>query len=391
MAWKVSCVMDERMKFIVDCASGQWSMAEVCRRSGISRKTGYKWLDRYTEQGVDSLKDRSRVPHHHPNEVDAETEERIVEYKNKHMLWGPLKVRAQLLKDFSQRPWPAASTIGDILKRRGLVVARIKRNHATPSQTPLAHCGAPNDVWCADFKGWFRTGDGTRCDPLTITDGHTRFILRCQSMTGKTGFEHVRPLFEASFREFGLPRAIRSDNGPPFASVGLGGLSRLSVWWIRLGIVPERIRPGHPEENGRHERMHRTLKQATANPPKRTLKAQQRAFDQFVHEFNCERPHQALGQQTPGSLYQASCTTFPRRLPPIPPYPDEWTVRKVKDSGRIKWKGHEIGVCAALTGEYIGLKPVSDRVWAIYFTTLPLALFDERRMKLKPLPGKAPQ
>jgi len=380
--------MEERMKFILDCQSGYWSMAELCRRYGVSRKTGYKWHKRYCEEGAKGLENRSRAPHIPHNAIAPDTIRDILAMKRKFSLWGPEKVLTMLQKKHPERHWPAVSTIGDILKRHGLTVARKKRNRATPSSQPLAHCTGANEVWCVDFKGWFRTGDGTRCDPLTITDGHSRFILMCQSMTGKTGFAQVKPLFEATFRQFGLPGAIRSDNGPPFASVGLAGLSRLSVWWIRLGITPERIRPGKPQENGRHERMHRTLKQATANPPQRTLRAQQRIFDSFVEEFNYVRPHQALGQQTPDSHYQDSPREFPSHLPALPSYPDEWTVRKVKDSGRIKWKGHEIHVCTPLTGEYIGFQPIDDAMWKIYFTDIAIGFFDERRFRIKQLPRK---
>jgi transposase InsO family protein len=276
--------------------------------------------------------------------------------------------------------------MGDILKRHGLVVSRKRRRHATASSRPLSHCTAPNEVWCVDFKGWFRTGDGTRCDPLTMSDGDTRFILRCQAMSGKTGFAKVKPLFEAAFREFGMPRAIRSDNGPPFASVGLAGLSKLAVWWIRLGIVPERIEPGKPQQNGRHERMHRTLKEASVNPPQRTLREQQRAFDQFVDEYNYHRPHQALGQRAPGDFYEPSTRQYPSRLPELAAYPDQWAVRKVKKSGQIKWNGHDIRVTDALVGQHVGLAPIEDGLWTVHFIDMPLGILDERVMKIKPLP-----
>ena len=383
MSWKVSCVMEERMRFVVECRSGNWSMAEVCRRCGISRKTGYKWLERYGEGDVEGLKDRARAPWSHPNAVDAATEHEILAFKRAHILWGPGKLLAKLQEREPQRTWPAASTIGDMLKRHGLVVRRRKRNHATSSSQPLAHCAGANDVWCADFKGWFRTGDGKRCDPLTITDASSRFILCCQAMSGKTGFFEVKPLFEATFRAVGLPRALRTDNGPPFASTGLGGLSRLSVWWIRLGITPERIQPGKPQENGRHERMHRTLKQATANPPQPNHRAQQRTFDHFVEEFNYERPHEALGQQPPASHYQPSPRIFPSRLPELPSYPDPWETRNVRGAGQMKWRGHDVCISQALVGQCIGLKPIDDGLWEIYFAHLPLAIFDERRLRVK--------
>ncbi len=386
MSWKVSCAMDERVKFVADCLSEEFCMAEVCRRYGVSRKTGYKWLERYHASGPDGLKERSRAPKSHPNAIDPETEAAIVSFKRAHMLWGPAKIRTVLRERHPKRYWPANSTIGDMLDRHGLVVKRKKRNRATPSSQPLAHCENPNDVWCVDFKGWFRTGDGTRCDPLTISDASTRFLLRCVGMSGGTSFVEVKPLFEAAFREFGLPKAIRSDNGAPFASLGLAGLSRLSVWWIRLGIRPERIRPGKPQDNGRHERMHRTLKAATAYPPQRSIRAQQRAFDAFVAEYNHERPHEALGQRPPGAFYVPSITPFPSRLPPLPDYDCDYITRKVRGSGQIKWRGHDVRITAALIGEYVGLAPIGDGLWKVYFTDIPLGIFEERKLKVNRLP-----
>lgn len=388
MPWKESCVMDERMKFIVECKSGEYSMAELCRGYGINRRTGYKWLARYESEGPCGLSDRSRRPHCNPTKIDDDIVNIIIECKGEHMLWGPKKIRAVLYGRSPEIVWPAVSTIGDILNRHGLVVHRRRRNRATPSAQPLEHCQAANHVWCIDFKGWFRTQNGRRCTPLTLSDGYSRFLLRCQSMSGNTGFEQVKPLLVAAFREFGLPYAIRSDNGAPFASVGLAGLSVLSVWWMRLGIRPERIWPGKPQENGRHERMHRTLKEATAKPPKATLKEQQQAFDRFVHEYNFERPHEALGQQPPAHFYQASPRSYPSRLPKMPEYPKDFIVRKIKDSGRIKWKGNELCLCSALTGQYVGFEQIEERLYRIYFMDQPIGYFDEKHLKVKPLSKK---
>lgn len=388
MGWKASCVMDERMKFIVDCESEELSMAEACRRAGISRKTGYKWLGRYEEEGLEGLKERSRASSRHPNAVEACTEQAILEMKRRHMTFGPAKIRVRLMHDAPEAQWPAVSTMGDILNRHGLVVPRKKRRRATPSAQPLRHCTRANDVWCADFKGWFCTRDGAHCEPLTITDGASRYLLCCQTMFSGTGFEQVKPAFEIAFRRYGMPQAIRTDNGPPFATVALGGLSRLSVWWLRLGIQPERIRPGRPQENGRHERMHRTLKAATAQPPRNNLRAQQRAFERFMHEYNEYRPHEALGQQTPATHYHPSPKSFPGRLPQAPPYPDEWRSRTVSPSGQMKWGGHDIQITAALRGERIGLKPIGDGVWEIYFLELLLGRFHERGLRVKRLSKK---
>ena len=238
-------------------------------------------------------------------------------------------------------------------------------------------------MWCADFKGWFRTQDGNRCTPLTITDGYSRYLLRCQGLDGSTGWLTVKPLFIEAFREYGMPAAIRTDNGPPFATTALGGLSTLSVWWLRLGIGLERIEPGKPQQNGRHERMHRTLKEATAKPPRSNLRTQQKAFDEFREEYNCHRPHEGLGQKPPAEFYAKSERQYPERLPGQRGYPDEWQKRMVREGGRIKWKGREINLTVALWGQQIGLKPVGDGRWAVYFESLELGVFDERKGRLE--------
>lgn len=385
MSWKASCVMEERMKFVVESLKEERSMASLCREFEVSRKTAYKWLARYHSQGPPGLTDRSRRPHTSPQETDEETRTAVLAYKQSHMDMGPKKIRAVLTRQHPERPWPAASTIGDLLKGEGLVVARGRRRRVMPSSRPLAHANGPNTVWCADFKGWFRTGNGRRCTPLTISDAYSRYLLRCQGLGGFTGYGTVRPLFEAVFREYGLPLAIRTDNGPPFASLGLEGLSRLAVWWLRLGITPERIKPGHPEQNGRHERMHRTLKEGAITPPAKTLRAQQHAFERFIHYYNEERPHESLGQCPPASAYGSSARSYPTRLLPTDHYPDSWPIRKVKNSGRIKWRGHELFLTAPLTGHYVGFQPLDDHRWLIHFMTQALAVLDEKRMKIRPL------
>jgi transposase InsO family protein len=280
--------------------------------------------------------------------------------------------------------WPALSTIGELLKREGLVVGRRKRQRTPPYSEPLAHADGPNRVWCADFKGWFRTRDGERIDPLTISDAHSRYLLRCQAVE-TTNTERVQAIFEAAFREYGLPEAIRTDNGAPFASRALAGLSRLAVWWIKLGIKPERIEAGHPEQNGRHERMHRTLKQETAQPPAANRREQQRVMDRFREEYNQVRPHEALGMRTPGSVYQPSWREYPTRIPE-PEYPETMLVRSVRYQGQIRWKKQEVFLSEVLWGERVGLLPVDDRWFKVYFAEVPLALFDSQRLYLKPLP-----
>lgn len=280
MPWKEIYPMCERAGFVQACREEIGSMAELCRRFGISRKTGYKWLLRFLEEGEEGLYERSRAPLHHPNATCSEIEDAIMAIREKYK-YGPKKIRVKLSKDWREQQIPFLSTIGDILKRRGLVPDRKVRRRATPSAQPLAHATEANLVWCADFKGWFRTRDGHRIDPLTVTDACTRYLLACQEMRGKTDTEHVKAVFDTLFRTYGLPERIRTDNGPPFASTGLAGISRLSAYWIRQGIMPERIRPATPSDNGRHERFHLTLKQATASPPASTPKKQQEAFDRF--------------------------------------------------------------------------------------------------------------
>jgi transposase InsO family protein len=293
--------MEERFRFVQEYKTEDWNFAELCRRYEVSRKTGYKWLQRYEEEGLEALKDQCRAAKHHPNEVLKAVAEEVLEMRRRHPHWGPTKLRARLQRESPEIVWPAASTIGEMLKRAGLTVPRKFKRVTPASLSPLRHAAGANQVWCTDFKGWFRCGDGVRCDPLTLTDAYSRYLLRSQAMEGMHE-RLVRGVMEAAFRENGLPDAIRSDNGEPFASPGIGGLSTLSVWWIKLGIRPERIQRGKPQQNGRHERMHRTLKQATAQPPAANMRAQQQAFDRFRQEYNWERPHAALQMKNPGGV-----------------------------------------------------------------------------------------
>jgi transposase InsO family protein len=386
MPWKESSVMEEKLRFVFEYEQGEYSMTELCERREISRETGYVWLRRYREYGLAGLVERARVAQRHPNQTPVEVERMIVELRQAHMRWGPRKLKQVLQRDEPGRVWPALSTIGELLKREGLVVARKKRLRTAAYSQPLAHADGPNRVWCADFKGWFRTGDGKRIDSLTMTDGYSRYLLRCQAVE-KTDTARVQAIFEAAFGEYGLPEAIRTDNGAPFASRALAGLSRLAVWWIKLGIVPERIEAGHPEQNGRHERMHLTLEQETAQPPAANRRAQQRAFDRFVKEFNEVRPHEALRMQTPAEVYQRSPRKFPTRLPEIE-YPDTMLVRSIGHKGQMQWKKHEVFVSEVLWGERVGLLPIDDRRYRVYFAQIPLALFDSEHGYLLPLPTR---
>lgn len=374
--------MDEKLRFIFQHDAGE-SMTELCHRFGISRETGYVWLRRYRQTGADGLYELHRAAHRHANQTPAEIEEMILELRQAHMRWGPRKLKRILERDEPGRTWPASSTIGSLLKREGLVVARRKRWRTAPYTAPLAHADQSNRVWCADFKGWFRTADGQRIDPLTISDAHSRYLLRCQAVE-KTNTAQVQAIFEAAFREYGMPQAIRTDNGAPFASRAVAGLSRLALWWIKLGIKPERIAAGHPEQNGRHERMHRTLKQETAQPPAANRRAQQRKMDQFREEYNQVRPHEALQMQTPAAVYQPSARTFPSRLPE-PEYPSTMLVRSVRPHGHFRWKKYDVFLSEVFWGERIGLLPEDDRWFTIYFAQVPVARFDSQKLRVLPL------
>ena len=376
--------MEEKARFVLEYEQDRYTMTELCQRYGIARETGYVWLRRYQQTGLEGLRELSRAPQQPANQTPAEVEQAVLELRQAHMRWGPRKLKRVLERDQPGGKWPAASTIGAILKREGLVVARRKRSKTEPYSEPLAHADGANRVWCADFKGWFRTGDGQRIDPLTISDAYSRYLLRCQAVS-KTDTPRVQAVFEAAFREYGLPQAIRTDNGAPFASSALAGLSRLAVWWMKLGIVPERIEAGHPEQNGRHERMHRTLKQETAQPPARNRRQQQRAMDKFRAEYNQVRPHEALKMQTPAAVYAASPRRFPRRLPEVE-YPDTMLVCTVQHKGDFHWKKHDVFVSEVLWGERIGLLPVDDHGYTVYFAQFPIARFDSRRAYLTPLP-----
>jgi transposase InsO family protein len=389
MGWKETCVVEERFRFVQESQSGEWSFSELCRRYGVSRPTGYKWLERYEAGGLEGLRDQSRAPHHHPNEILDEVAEGVLDLRRQHPHWGPLKLHSRLQRQAPEIQWPAPSTIGEMLNRAGLAVPRKQRRKATPSLRPVHPADRPNQVWSADFKGWFRCGDGSRCDPLTISDGHSRFLLRCQALDGMH-LARVRPVMEAAFREHGMPERILTDNGEPFGGVGLAGLSGLSVWWIKLGIQPVRIQPGKPQQNGRHERMHRTLKQATAKPPAATLRAQQKSFDRFREEYNWERPHEALAMQTPGELYVPSNRTYPSRWRE-PEFGSGWETRRVGPCGRIRWWSDKIFIGKALVGEMIGMEPVADGEWKLWFFDHPLAIFYERSRKVRKLAPPAEQ
>ena len=385
MPWKVSGVMEERVRFVTEWESQDWSLAELCQDYGITRSTGYKWLGRYELSGLTALEDKSRAAHVHPNQTSEEVQEMILELRKKHTRWGARKIRAMLERGVGRGAYkvPATSTIGAILKQYGLTVARKKRPRAEPSPQPLAQAGKANALWCIDFKGWFRTGDGRRCDPLTITDRYSRYLLRCQGV-GAADTIHARAVLEGAFQEYGLPERMRSDNGAPFGSNGRGGLTALAVWWMRLGIQPERIQPGRPQQNGSHERMHLTLKQETASPSAGSLRSQQQRFDAFRQEYNHERPHEGLAMSMPAEHYEPSTRPYPRRLPE-PTYPG-WEVRSVGRSGQFKFSVKDVFVSHALAGQSVGLQPLNsdqERYWRVYFMKYDLGVLDRKTSRIR--------
>ena len=380
--------MDERVKFVAEVRCGVATVTELARVYGVARKTAYKWLRRYASQGPLGLLERSRAPHANPNAVPDALIELIVALRKKRPTWGPRKLLVALERERTGMKLPAASTVAEILSRRGLVVHRRRARRTPIYQGPFTAWRAPNQVWCADFKGHFFLGDNHVCHPLTITDGFSRYLLRCEGLSRTHEFA-VRPHFEAAFREFGLPEAIRTDNGVPFSSVGVAGLSRLSIWWVKLGIRPERIEPGKPTQNGRHERFHRTLQQETASPPAADMTAQQRAFDEFRTVYNEERPHEGLGQKTPASQYAPSSRAYPGRLRE-PEYGDDAEVRRVHHHGEVKWRGHETFIGEALCGEPVGISEADDGRWAVRYGPLLLGFIDDKGAFKRPRPGKEP-
>ena len=359
--------MDARVRFVYEYERDEQTMTELCLSFGVSRESGYVWLRRYRQSGLEGLLSLNRAPRSHPNQTAEPVERAVLELRQAHMRWGPRKLKRILERDQPGRTWPATSTIGEMVRRAGLVAPRRQRRRTEPYTQPLAHAVESNRVWCADFKGWFRSQDGTRIDPLTITDACSRYLLRSQAVE-KTDTERVRAIFEAAFREYGLPEAIRTDNGAPFASSAIAGLSRLAVWWIKLGIVPERIQAGHPEQNGRHERMHRTLKQEVR--PAADWRAQQLELDRFRAEYNQVRPHEALAMHTPASVYEPSPRAYPARVPEVE-YPDTMEVRTIKSHGHFRWKKQDIFLSEVLWGEPIGLLPTGDHRFTVYFATCP--------------------
>jgi transposase InsO family protein len=370
--------MDERLRFVVDCLAGEETMSALCAGYGISRKCGYKWLGRYREFGAEGLHDQPRAPLNHGRATPWDVVERIVAMKEAHPLWGPKKIMARLQRAEPFSGWPAVSTAGEILKRHGLV-GRKRRRWKAVGNGPWPAASEPNAVWTGDHKGWFRTRDGWRCEPLTVMDASSRYLLALEA-TGSTADAEAWPVFERLFEEHGLPDRFRSDNGPPFASPGVTGLTPLAARFIKLGITLERIAPGKPQQNGRHERFHLTML-PMAKEPEADRTAQGQAFEAFRRNYNEERPHEALAMDTPAQHYRPSRRAMPR-TPPEPEYPDEAAVRHVRHNGEIRWNGGFVYVSQTLAGEAVAAAETEDGEWVLSFHAHPLGIIDTRRMKL---------
>lgn len=381
MPWRKTDPMEERLKLIADWLVG-YRITELSVIYGVSRKTIYKWIERYNELGLDGLREFSRAPDNHPNQTVETIIGRLVEAKRLHMSWGPEKLLDLLKRDEPQIKWPSVCTAEKWLKRRGLVKARRIHRRTPKYSEPFLTCDATNKVWSADYKGQFKTGDGRWCYPLTITDNMSRYLLACKGLHSPC-YADTQPWFEWAFREFGLPEAIRTDNGTPFAGRGVTGLSRLSIWWIKLGIRPERIDSGKPQQNGRHERMHRTLKQDATKPPKADLVRQQVRFDEFRHEYNYDRPHEALDKKTPASVYKPSPRRFPEKLRE-PEYERGVEVRIVHHQGELRFKKNHYFISELLAGEQVGLVEAADGKYEILFGFHPIGMLDVRLGKVEP-------
>src|ERR1051325_1560638 len=379
MPWLEKTPPRLRMEFIVAYESHEYNFTEVCDLFGISRECGYKWLRRFERDGIEGLQDRSRAPKRCPHRVVDNVRELLIEARRKHPTWGPKKLLPWLRRRY-EVDLPSRSTASEILKRAGLADTHRRRRRLEHPGKPTTTAAAPNALWAADFKGEFLMRDGNYCYPLTVTDQYSRYVLACKALRSTKEIP-VEKAFERLFREYGLPDAIRTDNGVPFATIALGRLSRLSVWWIKLGIRPELIEPSHPEQNGQHERMHKTLKAETTRPPGRDEKAQQRKFDRWRREFNDDRPHESLQMEPPSTLYVPSPRQYPEKLG-HPTYPTHFEVRYVSRNNGIRWNRRWINVSATLREEYVGCEEIDDGVWNVWFGPLLLGRFDERHLKI---------
>lgn len=386
MPFKETCPVEERIAMLGELDSGAFTVSELARRYGVSRETIYVYKRRRDSGEASWFEERSRAPKHCPHATPSEHVEGIVAMRCRFPRFGPEKIKAKLIEAHPQINWPAPSTIGDILKKEGLVLAQPRRRRARPAGEILGRAQAPNEEWSIDFKGWFRTQDGARCDPLTVADTASRYLLETR-IVAPTGAQ-VRRVLERNFAAFGLPLAIRSDNGSPFGSSGAGGLSRLSVWWLKLGIEPHYIRPGSPQDNGGHERMHRTLREETALPPAATKRRQQERFDRFRRHYNEERPHEALDQTPPAKHWHPSARPLPRRVED-PWYDADHEVRRVRSPGTIKWRGEEVFIGEALASEIVGLAELENGGHIVRFCTRDLGVIGRDLRFLRFAPPRA--
>lgn len=380
MPWKVINQMELKIQFVTDLVKEHFSITDLSQKYGISRPTVYKWLGRYKKLGINGLNEQSRAPKNCPHRTSQKILDLLIQEKLKNRKRGPRKVRAQLKRQHPQLELPAVSTISYWLKKEGLVKERKKRSHVPAYTQPFCECHAPNNVWSIDYKGQFYMENRHVCYPLTVSDNFSRFILGCKALQGPR-YAPTRCYLETIFREYGLPDAIRNDNGTPFASKCIGGLSRLSIWFIQLGIIPERIKKGCPQENGRHERMHRTLKSDALDEVARNLKEQQKQFDIFRHDFNNDRPHESLNDQTPSDYYKKSQRPYVERPHP-PEYGYDHIVRQVRQSGDIKFQGRMFYLTESLAGLPVGLKEIADGLWQIQFSFYLIGSVDLRKNKI---------
>lgn len=387
MPWKETCPLEQRKRFIEDwLAGGRENVAALCRLYEISRKTGYKWLERFRQGGMAALEERSHAAQRQPNRIAEPIEQGVIAARKRHPSWGPKKLRSWLKERDPQTNWPAPSTIGEALGRAGLVRRRSRGPRLTEAAaSPLRVPQHANEIWTIDYKGQFRTGDGELCYPLTVVDAYSRYLLGCAAHRNMS-HQQARQSLERLFREYGLPERIRSDNGTPFASTGAGRLSRLNVWWWKLGIVVERIEPGKPQQNGRHERLHRTLKAETARPPAGNQRSQQARFDHFRQEYNQQRPHESLGLKPPAKFYQAAAKPYPKQVPE-PDYPGHWEQRRVRRDGSVKFQGEMYFLSEALAGERTGWVEVEEAIWQIWFGPVEVAIYDALSRSLWPIGG----
>lgn len=380
MPWEEKEILEEKIGFIADWKKNEFTFSELCQRYGVSRPTGYLLINRFESEGVEGLKERSKRPKVIPHQTSEEIESELLRLKYRFPKWGPAKIKDFIIAEGIEGDFPAASTIGEIYKRHGLVKPRKKRKKIIPHCEPLRHCTAPNMVWSADFKGQFQLKNSAYCYPLTITDNFSRFLFACDGFLSPNCNQTIKT-FTKVFEEFGLPDALRTDNGQPFCSVGITSLTRFTVWLLKLGVMPERISIGSPQENGRHERMHRTLKESAIAPNQHTLPEQQDRFEGFIHEYNYLRPHSALGGKRPSEVHQKSPREFPIGAPEVC-YPNHFSLRKIKKTGEIKFANKRYFLSESLGGETVALEMLDQYRGIIFFGKMKLGLIDSKLEKI---------